>query len=317
MLQPGASGRLPLTLVVLTYNEELNIRECLKGMADWLAGVIVVDSGSTDHTVEIAASMGAAVYSHPFETHARQWRWALDELPITTEWVLALDADQQLLPELREELDATFRNGVEPQVGGFYINRRQIFRGRWIRYGGYYPKYLLKLFRKDEVTIDDSDLVDHHFAVKGETRKCEYDLLEDNRNEAAIAVWTAKHNRYAVLQARQEMQERHDRVARESLRVRLDARPPTWRDFFLGDPDERVEWMKAMWSRLPLFVRPCLYVTYRYVLRLGFLDGREGFIFHVLQGFWYRLLVDVNISELPLHPPVAADAARDRDGVRA
>jgi glycosyltransferase involved in cell wall biosynthesis len=291
------SGRLPLTLVVLTHNEALNIRECLKGMADWLAAVFVVDSGSTDHTVEIATSLGASVYAHPFETHARQWRWALEHLPITTDWVLALDADQQLLPELREELDATFRGGVEPHVSGLYINRRQIFRGRWIRYGGYYPKYLLKIFRRDDVTIDEADLVDHHFTVGGETRKLQSDLLEDNRNEAAIAVWTEKHNRYAVRQARQEMQERHDREARRTLRERLDKPAPTWRSLF-GNPDERVLWLKDVWSRLPLFVRPCLYVTYRYILRLGFLDGREGFIFHVLQGFWYRLLVDINISEL-------------------
>ena len=296
----SATGRLPITLVVLTHNEALNIRDCLKGMADWLTAVFVVDSGSTDRTVEIATSLGAVVYAHPFETHARQWRWALEHLPIATDWVLALDADQQLLPELRDELDATFRHGVEPHVTGLYVNRRQIFRGRWIRYGGYYPKYLLKIFRKDDVTIDEGHLVDHHFAVSGDTRKLQYDLIEDNRNEAAIAIWTEKHNRYAVRQARQEVQEQHDRDARHKLRERLDDRGPGWRDLF-GDPDDRVQWLKEVWSRLPLFVRPCIYVTYRYVLRLGFLDGREGFIFHVLQAFWYRLLVDINISELRGH----------------
>ena len=292
-----SSGRLPLTLVVLTHNEALNIRDCLKGTADWLESVFVVDSGSTDHTVEIATSLGAAVYAHPFETHARQWRWALEHLPITTDWVLALDADQQLLPELRDELDAMFRHGVAPHISGFYINRRQVFRGRWIRYGGYYPKYLLKLFRKDDVTISEADLVDHHFVVGGETRKLEYDLVEDNRNEAAIAVWTEKHNRYAVRQARQEIQEQHDRDARRLMRERLETGASN-QPSLMGNPDERVLWLKEAWSRLPLFMRPCLYVTYRYIVRLGFLDGREGFIFHVLQAFWYRLLVDINISEL-------------------
>jgi len=297
MADTAGAGRLPLTLVVLTHNEALNIRDCLKGMADWLTAVFVVDSGSTDHTVDIATSLGAAVYAHPFETHARQWRWALETLPITTDWVLALDADQQLLPELREELDAMFRTGIEPHVSGLYLNRRQIFRGRWIRHGGYYPKYLLKIFRKGDVTIDEADLVDHHFVVSGETRKLRYDLVEDNRNEAAIAVWTDKHNRYAARQARQEMQERKERDARRALRDPLNDDVSNQPKLF-GNPDERVRWLKDVWSGLPLFVRPCLYVTYRYILRMGFLDGREGFIFHVLQAFWYRLLVDINLSEL-------------------
>jgi glycosyltransferase involved in cell wall biosynthesis len=274
-----------LSVVVLTFNEERNLEACLTSVSSWVRDVFVVDSGSTDRTCAIAEAHGARVVRHAFDTHARQWQWALATLPLRTSWVLALDADQRVMPALRTAIEAAVDPASGEDVSGGFVNRRQVFRGRWIRHGGYYPKYLLKLFRRDRVRLDDDDLVDHHFVVDGRTRILAGDLIEDNRNEAAIGVWTAKHTRYAALQARQEVRDRA-RGTREP-----------WTSMF-GPPDARVRWLKQQWARLPLSVRPCLYFGYRYVLRLGFLDGREGFLFHVLQGFWYRLLVDVNIAEL-------------------
>lgn len=270
-----------LSVVVLTFNEERNLRACLDSVADWAGRIFVVDSGSTDATVAIAREFRAEVVTNPFETHARQWRWALATLPLDTAWVLGLDADQRVTPGLRDEITALLASGTS--VDGAFVPRRQIFRGRWIKHGGYYPKYLLKLFRREHVSVDDSDLVDHHFIVNGPVVKLRGDIVEDNLNEAEISTWTAKHNRYAVLQAKQELLHR--------------AEPVTWVAAFWS-PDLRIRWLKQLWGRLPLFVRPCLYVFYRYVLRLGFLDGKQGFIFHVLQAFWYRLLVDINIDEL-------------------
>jgi glycosyltransferase involved in cell wall biosynthesis len=280
----GGERPLPVTVIVLTFNEARNLGACLDSVTGWATGVCVVDSGSSDETQAIARGRGALVVEHAFETHARQWQWALASLPLVTSWILAIDADQRVTPELRAELRRVFAEGPPAETSGFFVNRRQIFRGRWIRHGGYHPKYLLKVFRRDAVMIDAGELVDHHFTVNGFTEKLPGDLVEDNLNEAAIAVWTEKHNRYAVLQARQEVLE-----ARGSARVPMRA--------VLGPPDARVRWLKQVWSRLPLLLRPCLYVFYRYVIRAGFLDGREGFVFHVLQGFWYRLLVDVNIEE--------------------
>jgi glycosyltransferase involved in cell wall biosynthesis len=271
-----------LTLVVLTFNEARNIEACLESAAPWVDETFVVDSGSTDATVAMASRLGAHVVAHPFETHSRQWRWAMDHLPIRTDWVLALDADQRLTPELGREI--VDRIGAGTPADGFFLNRRQVFRGRWIRHGGYYPKYLLKCFRRGVVSIDERELVDHHFAVAGPVERLGHDLIEDNRNEAEIFNWTAKHNRYAVLQARQE-------IAQAGTASGQPAIHP-------ASPDAAVRRDRAFWANLPLFVRPVLYVFYRYVVRLGFLDGKEGFIFHVLQGFWYRLLVDINIDEL-------------------
>ena len=290
-----------LASVVLTYNEDANLLPCLESLATWVSQSFVVDSGSTDTTISIAADCGAEVVSHPFESHAGQWQWALENLPFATQWVLGLDADQRVTPELRDELIELF-GGDQTKlhgVNGFYVRRRQVFRGRWIRHGGYYPKYLLKLFRRDQVRLDERDLVDHHFWVQGPTAMLRHDIVEDNRKESDIAFWIDKHNRYARLHAREELARRRG--------LAWPVRP----DLF-GSPDQRVAWLKQRWYVLPLYLRPVLYFFYRYVIRFGFLDGKQGFIFHFLQGFWYRLLVDIHLDEL-LHEREPSDVSLSAD----
>jgi glycosyltransferase involved in cell wall biosynthesis len=250
--------------------------------------IFVVDAGSTDGTLEIATQAGARVLPHAFVSHARQWHWALQHLPLTAPWVLGLDADQRVTPALRQEMMQVLASapGLAHAPAGYFLRRQQIFRGTWIRHGGYYPKYLLKLFRRDAVWVDPGERVDHHFRVCGKTARLRHDLIEDNRNEMDIAVWVAKHTRYAALQAQEELQNA-GRHRQSSLWQALR-----------GSPDDRVRWCKQLWGRLPLYVRPVLYFLYRYVGRLGFIDGKNGFIFHVLQAFWYRLLVDIKLDEL-------------------
>ncbi len=283
-----------LSVVILTHDEEVNLAHCLESLRGLQASIIVVDSGSRDRTVEIARKFGAVVLTHSFETHARQWRWALDSLPANSEWVLGLDADQRVSSELRSELAKLF--GAEMQadgdgladetVDGYYVNRRQIFRGKWLRHGGYYPKYLLKLFRREKVFIDPEELLDHHFYVPGPVAKLRGEIVEENRKEHDISFWIEKHIRYASL------------VAREEIQSRTARRPKAISASLFGNPDERSLWLKGVWRRLPLYLRPFLYFFYRYVFRLGFLDGKQGFVFHVLQGFWFRLLVDIKLDEM-------------------
>jgi glycosyltransferase involved in cell wall biosynthesis len=243
----------------------------------------VVDSGSTDRTLEIAARFGAIILKHPFTTHTQQWAWALENVPLETEWVMALDADQAVTADLAAEIATKL--GAS-RFDGLYVKRRQIFRGRWIKHGGYYPKYLLKLFRRGKVYLHSGDSVDHHFYIRGSCGRLQHDLIEANHKEDNISFWIEKHNRYATLMAEEEHRQRggvHDSPITPSL--------------FEG-PDQRVIWLKRLWWRLPLFLRPSVYFIYRYVLRAGFLDGKEGFIFHFLQAYWYRLLVDINLDEI-------------------
>jgi glycosyltransferase involved in cell wall biosynthesis len=284
-------GTIPVSVIVLTMNEARNLSECLRSVL-WAGEIVVVDSGSTDGTDAIARAAGAAFVTHPFESHTRQWQWALGSVPLAYPWVLAIDADQRVSVELAASMAKALSSSTDSGPSGYFVNRRQIFRGRWIRHGGYYPKYLLKLFRRDAVALDASELVDHHFQVAGRTARLDGDLVEDNRNEAQIADWIAKHNHYARLQAREE-------IARAGVARRALPR---------SGPDARTARMKSIWARLPRYVRPSAYFFYRYVLRLGFLDGRQGFVFHALQGFWYRLLVDINIDEILSAEAPAPDA---------
>jgi glycosyltransferase involved in cell wall biosynthesis len=294
-----------LSVVILTFNEEKNLPACLASVADVTREVFVVDSGSSDSTAAIAERHGARLATHPFAGHAAQWNWAFANLPIATEWILALDADHRVTPELASELRSLLDgHGPSAEVAGYYVKRRQVFRGRWIRHGGYYPKYLLKLVRRGRVVSDETERLDFRLYVDGRTERLGHDLVEDNRNEADIGFFLAKHLRFASLQAQEEM----ERSGASSYRI-------TPR--FFGTPDQRTLYLKSFWYRLPLYLRPFLYFFYRYVLRLGFLDGKEGFLFHFLQGFWYRLVVDVKIDELRRAAKEARALEASRGGTHA
>jgi glycosyltransferase involved in cell wall biosynthesis len=280
-IQANNLSKIPLSVIILTYNEEKNLPGTLQSLTSFADEVFIVDSFSADKTIEIAKSYGAMVYQNVFETHTKQWLYALTLLPVKNDWILGLDADQVLTPELVGEIRNLLLHG-NPEFEGYYIKRRMFFLGKWIKNGGYYPRYLLKLFRKDKVFLDSGELMDHHFYVNGRTSKLEYDLIEDNKNET-LQFWLNKHIRYARLQAQEEI-ERTRKYTDTHARI-------------FGNQDERRQWFKKVWEKLPLFVRPLLYFVYRYFLQLGFLDGKTGLIFHFLQAYWYRFTVDALIYE--------------------
>jgi glycosyltransferase involved in cell wall biosynthesis len=278
--------RIPVSAVVLTRDEELNLPACLQSMQELVDEIYVVDSGSTDRTIEIARAAGATVVSHEFAGHSAQWRWALDQLPLRNSWVLGLDADQRLMPELADELSKLFADPVRTSdYAAFYLTRRNVFRGKWIRWGGYYPKRFIKLFRRERLVHEDADLLDHHFRVSGKVGTLKHDIIEENLKEDKIDFWIQKHLRYA------------DLLAREETRRRNGQAPTTVRPALFGDPDQRAEWQKKTWTALPRFVRAPAYFMWRYFFLLGFLDGKQGFAFHFLHAFWYRLVTDLKIDE--------------------
>jgi glycosyltransferase involved in cell wall biosynthesis len=276
----------PYSFILLTYNEELHLPRFLQSVAGLNAPVFVVDSGSTDATLKIAEEFGATVLYKPFENHPKQWDFALKNCPVQTPWVICLDADQVITSELKQQL-INFNDAGYPGVNGIYFNRKNFFKGRWIKHGGYFPFYLLKMFRYGVGYSDLREKMDHRFVVPGKTQIWKNGhLLEENLKENNISFWIEKHNRYSDLVARQEV-ERMQTLAAQTEQPR-----------FWGSPNERKAWYKKVWYKLPRYVRPTLYFAQRLIFQLGFLDGRTGIIFHFLQGFWFRLIVDIKIDEL-------------------
>ena len=272
-----------IAAVVLTYNEERNLRDCLASLAGWVSEIFIVDSGSTDGTLAIAREAGATVLQHPFEHYGAQRNWAIDNVPITAPWTLHIDADERVTPELRDSITSALGGDEQSLVrtDGFLVSRRTMFMGRWIRHGGHYPAWHLRLIRTGAGRCEDR-LYDQHFYVSGAVQKLQGDLIDTLTPD--LATFTARHLRWAALEAA-EHDAPPDAVGRIRGRLASD------------NAIERRRWLRDWYARLPLFVRPTAYFLYRYVVRLGFLDGRAGLVFHVLQGFWFRFLVDALILE--------------------
>jgi glycosyltransferase involved in cell wall biosynthesis len=274
------------SFIILTYNEEMHLPRLLESIAGLNAPIFVLDSFSNDDTIAIAEAAGATVLQHAFENHPKQWDFALKNFNIKTPWVICLDADQVVTPELQIQL-LNFKDRDYPDINGIYFNRKNLFKGKWLKYGGYYPFYLLKMIRYGAGYSDLNENMDHRLIVPGNTiiwKKGH--ILEENLKENNIRFWIDKHNRYSDLLAQEET----ERI--------LGIRNQTIKPRFWGSPDERTAWLKQLWWRLPRYVRPMLYFIYRMVFKLGILDGRTGIIFHFLQGFWFRLVVDIKIDEI-------------------
>lgn len=273
-----------ISVVILTYNEKLHIERCIKSLLPVVKEIFIIDSSSGDNTVEIAEKLGAKVYQNPWINYALQFQWGLDNCPIETEWVMRMDADEYILPELQDEIENKM-DSVESNISGIYIKRRVYFKDRWIKYGGFYPTWLLRIWRHKDGYIEQRWMDEHIKLSKGENIQFNSDLVDDNLND--LTWWTAKHNNYARREAVDVLNIIYEFLEYNEVSAN-----------FFGTQEERKRYLKKKYANLPLFTRPFIYFLWRYFIKLGFLDGKQGLIWHFLQGFWYRFLVDSKIYEI-------------------
>lgn len=274
-----------ITVIVLTYNEAPHIERCLSRIQPVVERVIVVDSYSTDNTVAIARRMGAEVYQHPFKHQADQFQWALDTIDIRTEWILKLDADEYFEPaaveEIRKKLDA-----LPAEITGIEFKRKFIFMGRWIRWGGYYPTVLTRLWRTGRGYIEQRWMDEHVVLRDGNSVRFDQgDLVDENLH--GVDAWTTKHNRYATRQM-------VDFINREHKLFQID---DALEESGHAHARRRRFLRNRVFGQAPLYLRSVLLYVYRYIIRLGFLDGKVGFVFHTMHGLWFFLLIDAKIDE--------------------
>ena len=272
-----------ITAIILTYNEEKNIRRCLDSIGSWCP-IVVVDSFSTDKTVQIAEEFGAEVLQNKYLNHSSQWNWALKNVPVQTDWILAVDADFIVTDELKLKVDS-FLSGDEKEYNGFYVIHEYVFWGSHIRFGGV-KKYWLRGIRKGYGKADSSDLVDFRFNIEGDIKNIRAKMIEQNEKDDDFSFWVRKQDLFSFRLAVEEEVRRRGLLEWEGEKG------------IFGNSDMRIKSLRDIWLRFPLFVRPFIYFIYRYFFALGFLDGIGGFIYHFQQGLWLRMVVDMKILEI-------------------
>ena len=273
-----------ISVVILTYNEELHIARCIKSLFHIAKNIYVVDSFSTDNTVKIAETLGAKVYQNPWSNYAQQFQWGLDNCPIDTEWVMRMDADEYLENDLIDEINSK-TSSLSGSINGVYLKRKQKFLGRWIKYGDRYPLILLRIWRHGQGRIEQRWMDEHIIVDNPQTIQFEGNLVDDNLNNTRW--WVEKHNKYADREMLDVLNDQYHFFSKDdSIKVTTDPQAKSKRKI-----------KEHIYNRIPIFVRPTLYFIYRYVFRLGFLDGVQGFAYHFMQGFWYRCLVDLRVYE--------------------
>jgi glycosyltransferase involved in cell wall biosynthesis len=280
------NSRPDLTVIILTYNEAIHIRRALNSVAGVARDVFVVDSYSTDGTVEIARTNGATVLQNKFINQAKQFRWALATAPICTEWVMRLDADEVVEDDLATEIQRRLP-GLSSDVVGINLNRKHIFMDRWIRHGGRYPLLLLRIWRHGKGQVEDRWMDEHVVVSGGRTTTFDGGFCDYNLND--LTAFVDKHNKYATREAIDVLNQRHG-LCSTSEPIRAEN---------TSSQASAKRWLKEhLYNRIPFQISALLYFVFRYIAQLGFLDGREGLIYHFLQGFWYRFLAGAKVLEL-------------------
>jgi glycosyltransferase involved in cell wall biosynthesis len=273
-----------IAAIVLTKNEAIHLRRCLRSLQGIVDQTFVVDSFSTDGTLDIARSEGAQVVQNPWTNYATQFNFALDTLPIATDWVMRIDADEFVegdLEGLKRRLAA-----LPSEVTGLMLRRKMHFLGRWIRHGGMHPLWHLRMWRSGRARCEARWMDEHMILLSGTTASEPVEIVDDNKN--SLTWWTEKHNSYASREAVDLLNLKYHFLASGDHMKGISGVQATGK-----------RWIKeVVYRRLPPFFRAGLYFLYRFVVRLGFLDGRQGWTYHFLQGFWYRALVDFKVQEV-------------------
>ncbi len=276
---------VPLSVIILTHNEETNIAQALKSVCGWADQVFVVDSYSTDRTVEIAGDWGATVFQNRWPGYAAQKNWALDNLPLKHEWVFLLDADELLSEELKEEIAGILARGGDG-YDGFYVKWRLIFYGQWIRHSGWYPGWGLRFF-KHKLGRFENRPVDEHIILNGKAGQCKNDFIHRDLHD--MSYWIEKHIRYAHLNAEAYSHLEKQEGAEGRIKPSL-----------FGSQAQRRRFIKErIWRHLP--ARGLLYFLYLYVFRLGFLDGHKGLVFCMMHGIFEEFKVVMQWERKHLH----------------
>jgi glycosyltransferase involved in cell wall biosynthesis len=305
MTEIGNVGAMvDLAVVVLTYNEERHIARALESVAGIAREIFVVDSFSTDRTVQLARSSGATVLQNKFINYSKQFQWALDHAPITASWIMRLDADELIEPDLAAKIRAELPT-LGKDVVGVNLKRKHIFLGRWIRHGGRYPLVLLRIWRRGCGRIEERWMDEHMIVWGGDTVTFDGGFADHNLGD--LTFFTDKHNKYATREAIDVINYRRKLF---SCAAEMSAKGGSLQASLKRFVKERV------YNRIPYQVAAPAYFLYRLIFQLGFLDGREGLVYHSLQGLWYRYLVGAKVYELELAIAGVEDPAEIRATLR-
>lgn len=273
---------LDISVIILAYNEEKHIERCIRNAQKFSTAIYVIDSFSTDQTVQIAEKLGAKIYQNKWENnYAKQFNWGIDHLPITTKWIFRLDADEYLTNDLIEEIHTKLPN-VEDEVSGIVINRKQNCFGTWV-----HPLQLLRIFKYGHGQCEERWMDEHIVLNTGKTVHFDHFFLDDNLN--SFGWWINKHNGYSI------------REAIDLLDVELNLTGTVKALDGIGEEASQKRMKKLKYAKAPLFWRSFFYFLYRYFFKLGFLKGKGQFIWDFFQGWWYRTLVDAKIYEIKKH----------------
>ena len=225
------SDKISLSVIILTYNEEKNIEKCLKSLYEWVEEIFIVDSFSTDKTLEISKRYTNKIYQHPFKNHAEQFNWALDNLSLKSKWIMRLDADERVTPELKDELIRKLSN-LSCTINGLYVKRRVYFMGKWIKHGDLYPRWPLRIFRKNKAKIEERWMDEHIKLSEGKVLYLKNDIIDDNRNN--ISWWINKHNNYATRETIDILNLKYNFIKRNNVKPKL-----------LGKQEQKKRWLKG------------------------------------------------------------------------